>query len=66
MGTRHFIKSFDYKDIRYVRKTTYDQRGEKKFGYKIILKSGERHTFIISKPRLRRRWIEQLRQNITK
>ena len=65
MGTKHFVKSFDYTDIKYVRKTTYDQRGEKKFGYKIILKNGERHTFIISRLRLRRKWIEKIRQKIT-
>ena len=65
MGTKHFVKSFDYTDIKYVRKTTYDQRGEKKSGYKIILKNGERHTFIISRLRLRRKWIEKIRQKIT-
>ena len=65
MGTKHFVKSFDYSEIKYVRKTTYDKRGEKKFGYKIILKNGQRHTFIISKLRLRRKWIEKIRQKIT-
>jgi hypothetical protein len=66
MGTKHFVKSFDYNEIRYVRKTTYEKRGEKKFGYKIILKNGEKHTCIMSRLRFRRKWIEQLRQNITK
>ena len=41
LATKHFVKSFEYSDIASVRRTTYD----KKSGYRIILKNGERHTF---------------------
>ena len=62
MATKHFTKSFDYSEIAYVRRARYDQKS----GYRIILKNGERHTFTISKLRLRRLWIQKIRNHIKK
>ena len=41
MGTKHFIKSFDFEEIEKLKKLH-----EKQWGFK-ILKSGLRHVFII-------------------
>ena len=60
LATKHFVKSFEYSDIASVRRTTYD----KKSGYQIILKNGERHAFTIGKMGLRRFWIQKIRSYI--
>ena len=60
LATKHFIKSFEYSDIASVRRVTCD----KKSGYRIILKNGERHTFTIGKMGLRRVWIKKIRSYI--
>ncbi len=62
MATKHFIKSFDYSEIASVRRARYDQKS----GYRIVLKNGERHTFTISKLRLRRLWIQTIKKHIIK
>jgi hypothetical protein len=62
MATKHFVKSFEYSEIASVRRARYDQ----KIGYRIILKNGERHTFTISKLRLRRLWIQKIKNHIKK
>ena len=62
MATKHFTKSFDYSEIASVKRARYDQKS----GYRIILKNGERHTFTISKLRLRRFWIQKIRNHIKK
>ena len=53
---------FDYSEIASVRRGRYDQKS----GYRIILKNCERHTFTISKLRLRRLWIQKIRNHIKK
>ncbi len=62
MATKHFVKSFDYSEIASIRRARYDQKS----GYHIVLKNGERHTFTISKLRLRRLWIQKIRNHIKK
>ena len=62
MATKHFVKSFEYSEIASVRRARYDQKS----GYRIILKNGERHTFTISKLRLRRLWIQKIKNHIKK
>ena len=62
MATKHFTKSFDYSEIAYVKKELEYDHG----GYRIILKNGERHTFTISKLRLRRLRIQKIRNHIKK
>ena len=62
MATKHFVKSFEYSEISSIRRARYDQKS----GYRIILKNGERHTFTISKLRLRRLWIQKIKNHIKK
>ena len=60
MATKHFVKSFEYSEIVSVKRARYDQKS----GYRIILKNGERHTFTIGKLRLRRVWMQKIRNHI--
>ena len=62
MATKHFVKSFEYSEISSVRRVRYDQKS----GYRIILKNGERHTFTISTLRLRKLWIQKIKNHIKK
>ena len=60
MATKHFVKSFEYSEIASVKRARYDQKS----GYRIILKNGERHTFTMGKLRLRRVWIQKIKNHI--
>ena len=60
MGTKHFIKSIDFEEIEKIRKATY----EKQWGFKIILKSGIRHMFIIQNRKNRLNWIKQIENKV--
>ena len=60
MGTKHFIKSFDFEEIEKIKKATY----EKQWGFKIILKSGLRYVFIIQNRKNRLNWIKQIENKV--
>ena len=60
MGTKHFFKSFDFEEIKKIRKATH----EKEWGFKIILKSGKRHIFIMQNRKNRLSWIKQIENKV--
>ena len=60
MGTKHFFKSFDFEEIKKISNATY----EKEWGFKIILKNGKRHKFIIHNRKNRLNWIKQIKSKV--